>query len=175
MRRLSPVKLAVAGVSVAALTAGGAYAVNPVAEDADSETAAVVNKNGHEVNEHAADGQARAAEARAAAATRKAAKPAKPVTPAQAEDEADTEESAETEAPAPEQVEVPKEDSGNHGGPNVAAGDHPNASAFLNPQDHDPQGPKPDHTNNAGGLGPDEHAGDHPDEHATSDHKGGKK
>ena len=172
MRRMSPVKLAVAGVSVAALTAGGAYAVSPAAEDADSETAAVVNKNGHEVDEHAADGQARAAEARADAAARKAAKPAKPV---EADDETDTEESAETEATTPDEVGEPRDDSGNHGGPDDSAGEHPNENAFLNPQDHEPQGPKPDHTNNAGGLGPDEHAGDHPDEHATSDHKGGKK
>lgn len=156
MRRLTPVQVALTGISVAALTVSGAYAAS-TAVDAPDETTTVVNKNGHEVDEHATDGQARAAEARAAAAARKAAKPVK----------AEVDETAE--APAP------KQDTGNHGGPDEAAGDHPNENAFLNPQDHGPQGPKPGHTNNAGGLGPDDHAGDHPDEHATSNDKGGKK
>jgi hypothetical protein len=159
---MSPVKAALTGVSVAALMASGAYAASTAVEAPDDETATVVNKSGHDVDEHAADGQARAAEARATAAARKAEKSVK------ADD-------AEAETEAPDMVAGPKEDNGNHGGPDEAAGDHPNENAFLNPQDHEPQGPKPGHTNNAGGLGPDEHAGDHPNEHATSDHKGGKK
>lgn len=161
MRSISPVKMALAGASVAALTVGGAYAADTVADD--GEPAAVVNKNGHEVDEHAADGQARAAEARAAAEARRAATDAD-----EADEEADEEADDEaTEAPESDEV-APEDDNGNHGGPDEHAGDHPAEQAFLNPQPHEPQGPKDDHTDNAGGLGPDEHAGDHPDDHASA-------
>src|SRR5688572_27918583 len=96
MRRMTRVKIALAGASVAALSVSGAFAATSTPDG--GVTSAVVNKNGHEVNEHAADGQARAAEARAAAEARKAAKPPKaekpakpaqatqPATPQQAED-----------------------------------------------------------------------------------------
>jgi hypothetical protein len=102
-----------------------------------------VNKNGHEVDEHAADGQARATEARAQRLVKAA------------ERAADDTVADEPAAPAEEQT-----DNGNHGGPDAHAGDHPNPKAFENPQDHEPQGPRD-------GLGPNEHAGDHPNENAT--------
>jgi hypothetical protein len=146
MRRLSPAKVALTGISVAALTVAGAYAT---AMAVDEEPTTVVNKNGKEVDEHAADGQARAAEARAAAEARRAAKAAEP-----------------------DAVEEPKEDNGNHGGPVEQAGDHPDANAFLHPEAHEPQGPKPDQTDNAGGLGPDDHAGDYPNDNATAPKEG---
>jgi hypothetical protein len=145
MRRTTALKVAAAGSALAALSIGGATAV---ADTQDSEPSGVVNKNGHEVDEHAADGQARATEARAQRLEKAA------------EREAEDTETDDTEAPAEEQT-----DNGNHGGPDEHAGDHPNPKAFENPLPHEPQndgaqGPKD-------GLGPDDHAGDHPDENAT--------
>jgi hypothetical protein len=147
MRRTTALKFAAAGSALAVLSIGGATAF---AEE-EPEPAAVVNKNGHEVDEHAADGQARAAEARAQRLTKAA------------EREADDE---ETETPAEE-----KTNNGNHGGPDEHAGDHPNAQAFENPQPHEPRndgahGPRD-------GYGPNERAGDHPNVNAT-DGPGGR-
>jgi hypothetical protein len=152
MRRTTALKLAAAGSAVAVLSIGGAAAF---ADTQDSEPSTVVNKNGHEVDEHAADGQARAAEARAQRLEKAAARDAEGT-------DADTDdtETDDTEAPAEE-----KTDNGNHGGPDEHAGDHPNIKAFEarprpEPQNDGPQGPKDGH-------GPDEQAGDHPDENAT--------
>src|SRR5919112_976648 len=60
MRRSTMAVAATAAVA-AAITFGTAYADHASTESGTP----VVNKNGHEVNEHAAHGQARAAEARA--------------------------------------------------------------------------------------------------------------
>ena len=136
----------IASKSFAAATALGVLALGGATALADTgrpDPTGVVNKNGKQVDEHAADGQARAAEARA----QRLAKAA--------ERDADTE-----EAPAEE-----KTDRGNHGGPDEHAGDHPNANAFENPREHAPrndgaQGPPE-------GVGPNEHAGDHPNMNAS--------
>jgi hypothetical protein len=109
MRRSTALKTAVAGCALATLAIGGAAAF----ADTDDPESSVVNKNGHEVDEHAADGQARAALARAQRL-----------------------EKAE-EAPSED-----KTDNGNHGGPDEHAGDHPNPKAFENPQAHEPRGPR---------------------------------
>jgi hypothetical protein len=143
MRRTTTLKLAASGIAIAALSIGGAAAF------ADTEGSGVVNKNGHEVDEHAADGQARAAEARAQRLVKAA------------ERAADDTVSDETEVPTEE-----KTDNGNHGGPDAHAGDHPNPKAFENPQEHEPQGPKEEQAP-VDGLGPNAHAGDHPNENAT--------
>lgn len=152
MRRTTTLKLAAAGTALAALSIGGATAF---AETEEAEATAVVNKNGHEVNEHAAHGQARAVEARAQRLEKAAERSA---------------EDSETEVPETEEPEVtetdvpaaPAEehtDNGNHGGPDEHAGDHPNPRAFE-ARVREPQGPKDGH-------GPNEHAGDHPNENAT--------
>jgi hypothetical protein len=160
MRRTTTLQLAVAGTALAALSIGGATAF---ADMEDSEPTAVVNKNGHEVNEHAAHGQARAAEARAQRLEKAAEREA---------DDTDTE-APEASTPEAEAVEedAPAEhtDNGNHGGPDAHAGDHPNPKAFKNPQEHEPQGPKEVHEPQGpkDGNGPNEHAGDHPNENAT--------
>lgn len=161
MRRTTTLKLAVAGTALAALSIGGATAF---ADTEDSEPAAVVNKNGHEVDEHAADGQARAAEARAQRLEKAAEREADDTETETPETETDTETlESETDAPAEHT------DNGNHGGPDEHAGDHPNPKAFENPQEHEPQGPKEGHEPQGpkDGNGPSEHAGDHPNENAT--------
>ena len=140
MGRTTTLKIAAAGTALTALSIGGATAF---ADTEDAEPTAVVNKNGHEVDEHAADGQARATEARAQRLVKAAER---------APDDSGTEDS---EAPAEDQT-----DNGNHGGPDAHAGDNPNPKAFENPQGHEPQGPRD-------GLGPNERAGDHPNENAT--------
>ena len=149
MRRTTALKLAVTGSALAALSIGGAAAF---ADTQDSEPSGVMNKNGHEVDEHAADGQARAAEARDQRLEKAAARDAE-------DTETDDTGTDDTEAPAEE-----KTDNGNHGGPDEHAGDHPNIKAFeapdREPQNDGAQGPKDGH-------GPDEHAGDHPNENAT--------
>ncbi len=159
MRRTTALKFAAAGTALTALSIGGATAF---ADAEDPEPTAVVNKNGHEVNEHAADGQARAAEARA----QRLEKAADRAT------EDDTTTDTETEVPeadAPEAPPAEHTDNGNHGGPDEHAGDHPNPKAFENPQEHEPQGPKEGHEPQGpkDGNGPNEHAGDHPNENAT--------
>jgi hypothetical protein len=158
MRRTTTLKLGAAGVALAALSIGGATAF---AETDDPEPAAVVNKNGHEVNEHAAHGQERAAEARAQRLEKAA------------ERDAEDSETEEPVAPEADETEAPVEeptDNGNHGGPNEHAGDHPNPKAFENPQEHEPQGPKEGHEPQGpkDGHGPNENAGDHPNENATN-------
>ena len=67
MRRITIAKTIAASAAIAAATTAGAAATghSPVADDSGDSTSTVVNKNGHEVDEHAAKGQARAAEARA--------------------------------------------------------------------------------------------------------------
>lgn len=160
MRRTTTLKFAAAGTALAALSIGGATAF---ADTEDSEPAAVVNKNGHDVNEHAAHGQARAAEARAQRLEKAAEREA---------DDTETE-VPETEEPEAPETDAPTEehtDNGNHGGPDEHAGDHPNPKAFENPQEREPQGPKDGHEPQGpkDGHGPNEHAGDHPNENATN-------
>jgi hypothetical protein len=157
MRRTTALKFAAAGTALAALSIGGATAF---ADTEEPEPTAVVNKNGHEVNEHAADGQARAAEARAQRLEKAAER---------ATEDDTTTETEVPEADAPEAPPAEHTDNGNHGGPDEHAGDHPNPKAFENPQDHEPQGPKEGHEPQGptDGNGPNEHAGDHPNENAT--------
>ncbi|MBI2245957.1 MAG: hypothetical protein HYU55_19090, partial [Nocardioides sp.] len=69
MRRTTTAVTATAALA-AALTFGTAYATQTGSDSDDASatttsSSPVLNKNGHEVNEHAAFGQARAAEARA--------------------------------------------------------------------------------------------------------------
>lgn len=156
MRRTTALKYAVAGTALAALSIGGAAAF---ADHQDPDPAVVVNKNGHEVNENAADGQARAAEARAQRLEKAAERAAEDET-----DDSETDDTEEPEAPAEE-----KTDNGNHGGPDEHAGDHPNPKAFENPPHETPRGPQTDHEPQGpkDGNGPNESAGDHPNENAT--------
>src|SRR5512134_3555657 len=65
MRRTTLARTIAAAAAVAAVTSvGAAYATEaPAPEEIDTTT--VVNKSGHEVDEHAAQGQQRAADARA--------------------------------------------------------------------------------------------------------------
>lgn len=164
MRRTTAIKMAAAGSALALLSVGGAAAF---ADTEDPAPTAVVNKNGHEVDEHAAFGQARAAEARAQRLEKAAERDAEDETEDSEVEETETEvedtevEETETDDTEVEDPEVPAEektDNGNHGGPDEHAGDHPNPKAFENPQ---PRGPKDGH-------GPNEHAGDHPNENATN-------
>lgn len=163
MRRNTTLKLAAAGTALAALSIGGTTAF---ADTDDSEPTAVVNKNGHEVNEHAAHGQARAAEARAQRLEKAAERDAEDTETEVPE----TEEPVVTETDEPEAPAEEHTDNGNHGGPDEHAGDHPNPKAFENPQAHEPQGPKEGHEPQGpkDGHGPNEHAGDHPNENATN-------
>ena len=162
MRRTTALKYAVAGLALAALSIGGASAfADPETEDAAP--TAGVNKNGPEGDEHAAFGQARAAEARAQRLEKAAERAAEDDAdePTTEEPEAETEtEGDEPEAEEPAGPPAEHTDNGNHGGPNEHAGDHPNENAFEHPAPHEPQGPKD-------GNGPNEHAGDHPNEHAS--------
>jgi hypothetical protein len=126
MRRTTVLKLAAAGTALAGLSIGGATAF---ADTEDPEPTAVVNKNGHEVNEHAAGGQARAAEARAQRLEKAAEREA-----GDTETEApETEEPAVTETDVPEAPVEEHTDKGNHGGPDEHAGDHPNENATDGP------------------------------------------
>ena len=162
MRRTTTLKLAVTGTALAALFIGGATAF---ADTEDPDPTTVVNKNGHEVDEHAAHGQARAAEARAQRLEKAAERAAE-------DTETEVPEAEGPDAPETDAPEAPADDhtdNGNHGGPNEHAGDHPNPKAFEAPvrepqgpkEGHEPQGPKDGH-------GPNEHAGDHPNENATN-------
>jgi len=135
MRRTTALKTAASGTALAVLALGGAAAL---ADTGRPDPTGVVNKNGKQVDEHAADGQARAAEARALRLAKAA------------ERDAETE-----EAPAEE-----KTDNGNHGGPDEHAGDHPDPKAFEAPPEDAPQGPPE-------GIAPNEHAGDHPNVNAS--------
>lgn len=140
MRRSTALKTAAAGCALATLAIGGAAAF---ADTEDPEPSTVVNKNGHQVDEHAADGQARAAEARAHR----------------------LEKADDAEPPAEE-----KTDNGNHGGPDEHAGDHPNPKAFENPRAHEPPTDPAEHRRD--GLGPNEHASVHPHVNATDGPRG---
>ncbi len=158
MRRPTVLKCAVAGSALAVLSGGGASAF---ADHQDPDPSAVVNKNGHEVDENAADGQARAAEARAQRLEKAAEREAEDTDP----EDTDTD---DTEVPAEE-----KADNGNHGGPDEHAGDHPNLKAFENPNHETPQGPK-EGKGPENRRGPSEHAGDHPNPHAIDGQANGR-
>lgn len=160
MRKTTALKYAVAGTALAALSIAGASAFADT-ETEDPAPTAVVNKDGHEVDEHAAHGQARAAEARAQR-LEKAAEPAADDADEPTAEEPTTEEPTADEPDTDEPAGPPAghTDNGNHGGPDEHAGDQPNENAFTHPAPHEPQGPKR-------GNGPNEHAGDHPNEHAS--------
>ncbi len=112
MGRSIAAKIIVIGTALAAASVGGTYAAT--ADEDDAATTTVLNKNGHEVNEHAAKGQARAAEARAQ-------RDAPTEEPVEGDDESgDPTTTAPDPAPAP--------------GPDVHAGDHPNENATTHGQ-----------------------------------------
>lgn len=117
MHRATLAKTIVAGAALAVASIG----VSSAADTEEPSAIPVVNKNGHEVNEHAADGQARAAAAHAAAEERKAA--------ALQETDGSNKDTSKEQGPKPRYT-----DQGNHGGPNEHAGDHPNDDASTQGQ-----------------------------------------
>ena len=157
MRRTTTT-LAVTAALGAALTFGTANA-HQAATDADPGTP-VVNKNGHEVDAHAAAGQARAAQARVQHTADDGDETEAPATEAP-ETDAPVTETPDTEAP---DTEAPATHD-----PNEHAGTHPDTHALPGGTDHGQDGAE--HGHHAGGPhqghGPDEHAGDHPNAHAS--------
>ena len=150
MRRTTLTVTAAAALATA-LSFGAAYATHAGSDGGDTP---VVNKNGHPVDEHAAKGQARAAEVHARNAAKQATK----------HPEA-TDSPTASETPTETATAVPDEDAVD---PNEHAGTHPDTHALPGGTDHGQDGEE--HGGQARGQGdhgPDEHAGDRPDAHAS--------
>ncbi|GAB2765007.1 hypothetical protein GCM10027020_16650 [Nocardioides salsibiostraticola] len=160
----SSLTLSVASAAVAALFAGGAYAVTASPSEPDAQpTISVVNKTGHEVDENAADGQARATEARSTGETKRAEKQAE-------RDARKAEQKAERDARKADQKEDQPAENDSDGTDDTDDTDDTSDEATpadssdaaeaddtdLKDRDHQ-QGPK---------QGPNEKAGDKPDENA---------
>ena len=135
MRRTTTAAAATAAIATA-LTVGAAYAAQGGSSSAATSAAAsttpspVVNKNGHEVDEHALNGQVRAALARAKrlATETPTAEPSETVEPGD----------SASELPAP--TETPTEDGPHGKGPDEHAGTHPDTHALLTGTDHGKDG-----------------------------------